>query len=153
MGSDPRRPPPGLVDPIIRRHAVNTRTWREQIKGRLPGLRDHAVALRLATYANNDGTNAHPGTSQLADNLGCDRKTIERSLAWLLLEGWTDVSSRGDFRRGHAVVYFLTVPVPIALAIGIWPDGDADYWTERPTFWPQRQPATKPAPHWRGAGS
>ena len=71
------------------------------------------TAYALATYANGDGTKAHPGLEQLIVATGGSRSTVIRSLSVLESEGFINAISRGGgkgVQRGNATVYELTVP-------------------------------------------
>lgn len=54
---------------------------------RTRNLVQKAVLMVLASYANPDGTNAFPSIGRLADDLGCDERTVKRALAALREDG------------------------------------------------------------------
>lgn len=77
----------------------------------------------LATYADRDGDNAHPGVDRLAADCECDERTVRRHLTRLadlgLIERTFEGSSAG--RRRLADCYRLTMP-PNPAAIGLTED-------------------------------
>lgn len=142
------QPPSGLREPFVRRFPQQRALWARASRGRIPDLREQAVAARLAEYANKDGSNAHPGAERLAVDCCTSAKTVRRALAWLIENGWLSTSHRGNRRLGHADVYQLTVPAPIAVDLGWWKAGEAQ-WMERPKSEPKRpelQRGSRPFP-------
>jgi DNA-binding transcriptional ArsR family regulator len=84
--------------------------WERQVRvSKLPNT-VALVAFALATYANGNGTKAHPGIDRLAEGLGLHRRTVERSLSELVRRGFIVKDREGNHRRGHADEYRLTVP-------------------------------------------
>lgn len=152
MSEDSKRapqwqPPNHLRDPFVRRFPQQRALWARASRGRIPDLREQAVAARLAEYANKDGSNAHPGAERLAVDCCTSAKTVRRALSWLIENGWVSTSHRGNRRLGHADVYQLTVPAPVAAELGWWPD--EEQWMERPKGEPKRpelQRGTRPFP-------
>lgn len=136
-------PPPALADPFVACliPADDDGKWRARwvtlIRGRLPGLTEHAVAHTLATYGNKDGTRCRPGTKRLAADLSCSTDTIKRALGWLDESGWIRRVNRQQSGRGHAAEFRLTIPAPIAAALDQWPV-DRPQWIERPADVPLR---------------
>lgn len=89
--------------------------WERLIRElRLPGPAK-CVAYALATYANGDGTRAHPGVRNLMTASGYGRARVLTALAELERLGLIVTASRGGgkgSRRGLATVYELSVPLP-----------------------------------------
>jgi len=129
-------PPPELSDPYGRRAWVVRNTWTRVIRGHIPELRDAAVALTIAGYANKQGSGARPGLRRLADDLRCSPRTITRALAWLIEAGWLTVTERGRRKLGEADTYRLTLPAPLTAHLGVW--SDEPQWMTRPPSEPKR---------------
>lgn len=68
------------------------------------------VALTLATYANGDGTRAHPGETKLAAAVGIKERAVRNHIAILRDLGLIKRVSRGGSRLRLADVYELHVP-------------------------------------------
>lgn len=132
------QPPTGLRDPFVRRLHLDRAHWCRVTRGRIPELREQAVALRLADYGNKDGTNCHPGIARLADDTCASEKTIRRALSWLTENGWVTITHRGRRKLGEADVYRLTIPAPLAANEGWWTREQGAQWMERPSTEPKR---------------
>jgi hypothetical protein len=81
------------------------------------------VALALATYANKDGTRAHPGSARLVAVTGLGRRSVLRWLDLLreigLIERTFAGSSAG--RKALADEYRLTCPVDLLEVVEVLP--------------------------------
>lgn len=131
-------PPSGMRDPFVWRCARERVRWLVDIRGQLPKLADYAVAHTLASYGNKDGSRCRPGTERLADALGCDKKTVKRSVDWLAEHGWIWLMNPGVPVRGQANEYRLTIPAPFAVERGLWEEKFGPQWVERPAGHPKR---------------
>jgi hypothetical protein len=131
-------PPARLRDPYVRRLPVDRARWSRSIRGRLRMLSDYAVAYALANYANRDGSNAHPGTARLAEELATSESTVKRAMAWLTENGWVTITQRGRRKLGEANVHQLTIPAPVGVEIGLWAEANGPQWMERPDDEPRR---------------
>ena len=72
------------------------------------------VLLTLGTYMGNDGTRAHPGQRQLAEQTGLSERTVRGHLASAVADGWIVERYRGHRTgdgRGLASVFDAAVPV------------------------------------------
>jgi len=134
-------PPLGLRDPFVRRLRLDRATWTRAIRGRIPELRDVAAAHTMASYANRDGSNAHPGVARLVKDLMSSDKTVRRALASLIEAGWVTVSYRARRKLGEADVHCLSVPAPLAVEMELWTETSGAQWMERPTSEPKRPDA------------
>jgi hypothetical protein len=93
--------------------------WMRLFSERSGCPRAHRLVLwELAAFANEDGEWARPGVRLLADRVGLKKDdTIAPALEWGRRNFWLRRTMRGNWRRGQADVYELTVPVrhaPIA---------------------------------------
>jgi DNA-binding transcriptional ArsR family regulator len=68
------------------------------------------VALTLATFANGDGTKAHPGESKLAAACGMKERGVRNHVTALREAGLLKRVSRGGSMYRYADVYELHVP-------------------------------------------
>jgi DNA-binding transcriptional ArsR family regulator len=68
------------------------------------------VALTLATFANGDGTRAHPGETRLAAAVGMKERAVRNHVTILRDLGLIKRVSRGGSSRRFADVYELHVP-------------------------------------------
>jgi len=97
--------------------------WERVIRRLALGTTTKAVALMLASYADGDGGNIHPGVDRLAAELECHERTVRRHLSRLaelgLIEKTFSGSSAG--RRRLADCWALTVPTDAATRIGLTP--------------------------------
>jgi Helix-turn-helix domain len=70
------------------------------------------LALALATYANKDGTNTHPGEARLAADCGINEQSVRRHLAALrdvgLIARTFRASTTGKINMADS--YDLTIP-------------------------------------------
>jgi hypothetical protein len=57
--------------------------WLRAVRRTKMPLAGKGVALALVTYANKDGTNAHPGEARLAADCGINEQSVRRHLAAL----------------------------------------------------------------------
>lgn len=84
------------------------------------------VGLTLATYANRDGSQVHPGRTRLAAVTGKSASTVDRALGQLrqlgLLERVTRGSSAG--RQGLADVYRLALPADLLDRVDLLPPSE-----------------------------
>jgi DNA-binding transcriptional ArsR family regulator len=110
--------PPGSAQRIDRFE------WERCLRRLALGTPTKAVALMLASYADRDGGNIHPGVDRLAANLECHERTVRRHLTRLaelgLIEKTFSGSSAG--RRRLADCWALTLPADPATSIGLTPD-------------------------------
>jgi hypothetical protein len=120
-----------MTRPFVGRLDVGRFDWERVIRGRLQP-RYYAVALMLATFANRNGTNAHPGEMLMARALRVSTRTVRHALGQLDAHGWitrTHQGGKAGSRRGLADVYRLSLPAPVAAALGMWDDEWAQ-WME-----------------------
>lgn len=82
--------------------------WERAVRSARLGLRDTAVALALATWANADGTSIRPGDALVAEGLGVSTRTVERARAVLVERGLLRLVQPGRF--GRASEYALSLP-------------------------------------------
>lgn len=70
------------------------------------------VLVTLLTYANPDGTNAHPGYAKLARQCQMSKGTVSKSIQYLKQAGWIRQTAFGRPRAdgGEASTFSLTVP-------------------------------------------
>jgi hypothetical protein len=101
-------PPTGDSLPVVTSRFV----WERAIRRIEMHPTRKLIAMMLATYANKDGTNAHPGETRLAADCCIDVRSVRRHLAALrdlgLIVRTTVASTKG--KRGVADSYDLTVP-------------------------------------------
>lgn len=84
--------------------------WEQLLRDiRLPPGAKYTGAI-LATYANADGSRAHPGEDLLADVLGWKQRAVRSHLALLRRLGLIHRISHGGSKRRLADVYQLTMP-------------------------------------------
>lgn len=126
-GVHPIRRPAPVQSPLLAvvdgpPSAVDRFTWERALRRLVLG-RSKFVGLMLATYADRDGDNAHPGVDRLAADCECDERTIRRHLTRLaelgLIRRTFEGSSAG--RRRLADCYQLTMPAN-PQAIGLTDD-------------------------------
>jgi hypothetical protein len=88
-----------------------------------------AVALVLATYANRDGENAHPGLDRLAAGCKMPESTTRRYVKELVDAGLIEQTARGNGSGHHrrATCYRLTLPNDLPERVGILPDPGIEY--------------------------
>lgn len=72
------------------------------------------VALTLSTYANTDGTRAHPGIHKLVNVTGLGRRTVIRALDTLRGLGLIERTFEASRAGGKADEYRLTLPDDLA---------------------------------------
>ncbi|MDP9397692.1 MAG: helix-turn-helix domain-containing protein [Actinomycetota bacterium] len=93
------------------------------------------VGMVLATYANRDGTKAHPGRTRLAAVTGKSERTVDRALDLLrelgLLQRTTRGSSAG--RQGLADVYRLTIPADLLARVDLLPPSEVEEAPDHPS--------------------
>lgn len=73
---------------------------------------EYRVLVTLLTYADPDGTNAHPGYAKLSRECRASKGTVSKGIKRLKRLGWLWQESSG-IRGEHsqvAAVYRLTVP-------------------------------------------
>jgi hypothetical protein len=131
------KPPAHLKDPLVRRWHLDRARWVRAIRGRIPDLREIAVAHAVSTYANKDGSNAYPGVANVVADLCSSDKTVRRALGWLVEHGFLTVTHKGRRKLGEADVHQLSIPAPLAVELGLWPEGEHQ-WMERPADEPKR---------------
>jgi hypothetical protein len=87
--------------------------WLRAVRRTKMPLARKGLALALATYANKDGTNAHPGEARLAADCGINEQSVRRHLAALRDAGLIVRTFRASTtgKRNMADSYDLTVPV------------------------------------------
>lgn len=83
--------------------------WWRCMRGADLKLADIAVAYMLMSYADNDGSSAHPGNERLMADTGASESTVKRALKALVESGWIRVVSPGG--RSGACEYQLTIPL------------------------------------------
>ena len=74
---------------------------------------EYRVLVSLLSYANMDGTNAHPGIPTLAGECGMSERQVSRCITSLKAKGWLIEDKPG--RRGKngdnkAAVFNLEIP-------------------------------------------
>jgi hypothetical protein len=131
------QPPSHLRDPFVRRLDRERALWQRASRGRIRNPSAQAVAAHLSGYGNTKGVNNHPGIARLVGDTCLSDRTVRRALGWLVENGWLTVTSKGARKLGHANVYQLTIPAPVAVEMGLWPDGEGQ-WIERPRSEPKR---------------
>lgn len=132
-------PPNHLKDPFVRRLPDSRARWSRVLRGRIPKPMDALVARTLADYGNKDGSNCHPGVNRLAEDCCISVASVKRSLSWLAEHGWISLEKRCARKLGLADVWQLTLPAPVAVELGVWPEATAGpQWTERPSNEPKR---------------
>lgn len=136
------QPPSGLRDPFVRRLERERALWQRASRGRIRNASAQAVAAHLSGYGNTKGRNNHPGIARLINDTCLSDRTVRRALGWLVENGWLTVTSKGARKLGHANVYQLTIPAPVAAEMGLWPEG-RDQWMERPPGEPKRPDVTR----------
>lgn len=72
------------------------------------------VALLLATYADQDGTNVHPGVERLARVVGQSTRSVEKHLDKLRTVQLVVRTTRANRYLGLADEYRLTVPLDLS---------------------------------------
>lgn len=90
--------------------APDLHDWVRCMRGSDLKSRDRSVAQALMSYANSDGTKAHPGIERLVEDLGSSKSTVIRGLNSLTEKGWIRCVHQGRKHRG-ASEYRLTIPV------------------------------------------
>lgn len=122
-GPEPLRNQPPLLAVVDGAPAPVDRFAWERTLRRLTLGRTKFVALMLATYADRDGDNAHPGVDRLAADCEADERTIRRHLTRLLELGLIERTFSGSQagRRRLADCYRLTLP-PNPAGIGLTDD-------------------------------
>ncbi len=139
-------PPDDLRDPYMRRLNLPWNEWKRAVRGWIGEPHHIAAALTLAGYANKDGGNAHPGVERLADDLCRGPRAVRYTLAALEEAGFITRASRGGRQgipKGHANAYQLTIPAPLAAALGLWEDQrNGPQWMERPSDAPRSRTTT-----------
>lgn len=131
------QPPAHLRDPFVRRLDRERALWQRASRGRIRNPNAQAVASHLSGYGNTKGVNNHPGIARLVNDTCLSDRTVRRALGWLVENGWLTVTSKGARKLGHANVYQLTIPAPVAAEMGLWP-ADSHQWMERPRGEPKR---------------
>jgi DNA-binding MarR family transcriptional regulator len=98
--------------------------WERCLRRFALGTPTKAVALMLASYADRDGGNIHPGVDRLAANLECHERTVRRHLTRLAERGLIEKTFSGSSagRRRLADCWALTLPADPATSIGLTPD-------------------------------
>lgn len=93
-------------------------TWRKRVvrDARLTHS-ELRVLLELESYANEDGTNAHPGVNLISVELGINEKTVRRALKHGEELGYVIKTQAGRRGRGRnfADVFALSLPKPDGL--------------------------------------
>jgi DNA-binding MarR family transcriptional regulator len=98
--------------------------WERCLRRFALGTPTKAVALMLASYADRDGGNIHPGVDRLAANLECHERTVRRHLTRLAERGLIEKTFSGSSagRRRRADCWALTLPADPATRIGLTPN-------------------------------
>jgi hypothetical protein len=91
---------------------VTLRQWTDVLRRARLGRTVKAVALTLATYADNDGTRVFPGVARLAVDCELTYNVVQGALAKLRAAGLIVVVRRGS-RRGHADEYRLILAADV----------------------------------------
>lgn len=112
------------------------------------------VALMVATYADKDGGNAHPGEDRLAAECGITARAVRGHLEALRQVGLLERTFRGSSsgRRKLADCYALNMPADIIQRVALLSDtgeehrnlsaGTPEIWCRTPE--PQRQEHRNP---------
>ncbi len=84
------------------------------------------VAMMLASYANKDGTNAHPSVKKLVAVTGQSKRTVLRGLDDLRCLGLITRTFHGSAagRQGLADTYALTIPENLLEAVEMLPPSE-----------------------------
>lgn len=129
--------PPDDLEPIGRFE------WEQSLRMLAVPWPTKSFGLLLATYADKNGTNIHPGEDHLARVTGLTVRSVRMHLAALretycLLER-TDRGSAGG-RRAVADDYRLVMPNDVMIRIGLIPGEQAKRPAESPTGQQERLP-------------
>ena len=89
--------------------AFRFRWERALVASELP-TRAKAVGLVMAMYADADGGSVFPGVERLATETGQGARTVKRALAELRSAAYVALVSSGQWRRGKADEYRLSLP-------------------------------------------
>ncbi len=92
--------------------SVTLRQWTDVVRRARLGRTVKAVALTLATYADNDGTRVFPGVARLAVDCELTYNVVQSALSTLRAAGLITVVRRGS-RRGQADEYRLILATDI----------------------------------------
>lgn len=88
---------------------MNKFEYQKRLRGAGLTAPQYMVLMTLQTYANADGTRAHPGWERLRADTGLDPRTIKSAVGALCKRGFLrEVESKKV--RGSANVYDLTLP-------------------------------------------
>jgi hypothetical protein len=93
-------------------HVVTLRQWTDVVRRVRLGRTTKAVALMLATYADNDGSRVFPGVARLAVDCELTYNVVQSALAALRAAGLIEVVRKAA-RRGQADEYRLILAVDI----------------------------------------
>jgi biotin operon repressor len=84
----------------------------------------YRVLVAIMTYADQDGTNAHPGFARLASECRMSRSTVSKSIKALKKSGWLRETSRGYPSGERRMASVFDLKIPEYLALGEFPGGD-----------------------------
>ncbi|MBD7952378.1 helix-turn-helix domain-containing protein [Oerskovia rustica] len=90
---------------------MNKFEYQKALRGAGLTPQQYMVLMTLQTYANADGTRAHPGWDKLRADTGLDPRTIKSAVKALEARGFL-VCTESQRVRGSANVYSLTLPSP-----------------------------------------
>lgn len=88
---------------------MNKFEYQKALRGAGLTPQQYMVLMTLQTYANADGTKAHPGWDKLRVDTGLDPRTIKSAVKVLEARGFLVCTERRAV-RGSANVYSLTLP-------------------------------------------
>ncbi|MEV6924033.1 helix-turn-helix domain-containing protein [Dactylosporangium sp. NPDC051485] len=92
--------------------SVTLRQWTDVVRRARLGRTVKAVALTLATYADNDGTRVYPGVARLAVDCELTYNVVQGALAALRAAGLIALVRRSS-RRGQADEYRLILAADV----------------------------------------
>ncbi|MFJ2300481.1 helix-turn-helix domain-containing protein [Oerskovia paurometabola] len=90
---------------------MNKFEYQKALRGAGLTAQQYMVLMTLQTYANADGTRAHPGWDKLRADTSLDPRTIKSAVKALEARGFL-VCTESQRVRGSANVYSLTLPLP-----------------------------------------
>ena len=99
-----------MADPVDQ--SLTLRVWTDVVRRARLGRTTKAVALMLATYADNDGSRVFPGVARLAVDCELTYNVIQTALRSLRTAGLIEVV-RKAVRRRHADEYRLILAVDV----------------------------------------
>lgn len=90
----------------------NKLTYLQLLRGAPLTHSQYRVLVTILTYANPDGTNAHPGYAKLAGQCCMSKSSVGRCVRQLKEAGWLWETSPGrvSSHGGEAAVFELRIP-------------------------------------------